>query len=769
MYHPQVVAAREAQLLQEPTFAKIFPHGIPSYSLQESATFTAGLRMAVDPKGAALRRLSQEEETFIAATRLRITFDYEYFASRFVMIDQEGHGLRPLFPLWESQRFTLDVLAGLEMRRLKEGSPDGLLINILKARQLGESTLAESLVAHRILTKPNVRALTGADVEEQAGYLFRMVGRIFDHLPWFLKPSRFPFVKNREMGFSNGSFLKTAWGKSTRGALQAVSGAEGTKGAIGRGQTYSVVHISELATWENPEQLDAALFPTIPVHPDTLCILESTAEFAGDWWHQHWNVTGSGYGRFLNVFIPWGVEPTKYSSPPPLGWSPADATITQVAKAERELQRWLGREVKLTIAQIHWYETTRAFYEKKGELGTFLKEYPADDQECFQYAGKSVFTFEQLDQIDAAAKKPLLDVWAVEPARDVAELRRFAQTHPEEGETGGGPATSRPAPPLSPRLGVLATSKIAADLFPIPPGYGFRRLSQAALKALPSLRSSVMAIWEYPRLRGRRRYIIAVDVADGLGQEYSVATVVRQPTIEEPAEEVAQYVSNLVDTKQLAFIVDAMGRLYSDEDQIEAMAAVETNSHGLATQDNLQLHLGYGHFYTWEYLDVGNPERRYSTKIGWYTSPRSRPILLTSFRDAITTMDPITGLPDYILNSPITRAELRHFITPDILANAEHARGQFDDAIFSSAIGYYVAWRMAGGETEPIAERRRRRSALRAQQDQDQRHRRVGMDYRNTGATAQEQDLHLEAEDGEFADDLIGSDSGLHFDPRTVE
>jgi len=760
MYHPAVVAAREAQLLAAPALGRLYPHGLPIYSVDDSAVLTAQLRGIHTEKGGLSRNLTPEEDAFIAATRLRIILDFEYFAARFVRIDQEGHGLRPLYPLWESQRFVLEVLGRLERERLAAGHPDGLLLNILKARQLGESTLAETLAAHRLLTRPHTRALAGADVEEQAGYLFRMIARIYDHLPWFLQPQRLTYVKNRELSFANGSFVKTAWGKSTRGALIATSGQEGSKGAIGRGQTYAVVHISELATWENPEQLDAALFPTIPVHPETLVILESTAEFAGDWWHQHWQVSGTGLGRFTNVFIPWGVEPSKYALPAPPTWSPSSATREVAAKAERELQRWLGRTALLTRDQLYWYEQTRAFYQKKGDLGTFLKEYPSDDQECFQYAGKAIFTIEQLDAIDAAgSKRKLLDVWTVEPARDIAELRRLGDDDRVERDLR---PDRRPPAPLAPRLGPVA-ALTAHTAYPVPPGYGFRRLTPSELKALPSLRQSVLAIWEYPRPRGRRRYVMSADVSDGLGLDYSVIDIIRLPTIEEPAEQVAQYVSNTIDTKQLAFVCDAIGRLYPDEDGIEALAAIETNSHGLATQDTLQLHLGYSAFYIWEYADSASPDRRYSTKIGWYTSPRSRPILLTSFRDALITIDPLTGQPDFILNSPITRAELRHFITPGALADAAAARGQTDDAVMAGAIGYYVAWRLAGGETEPIAEKRRRRAALQAQAAAS-----IGkapIDWRNSPASAEDAADHREAED-EFADDLA-PDPGLHYDPRS--
>ena len=758
MYSPAVVAAREALACAHwPQFAT----GVPRYSLTESADWTAQLMAAVDDDGHLLRTLTEEEQTFIAATQLRCIFDFSYFAERFVWIDQEGHGLRTLYPLWESQRFLLDTLARLEEERYFTHYPDGLFLNVLKARQLGISTLAEALVAHRLLTRPHIRALAGADVEDQAGYLFRMIDRLYQQLPWFLQPARLYFTKNREMTFSTQSFLKTAWGKSTRGALQSITGQEGTKGAIGRGQTYSVIHISELATWENPEQLDTALLPTVPYTLDSLVIFESTAEFAGDWWHLQWQTADKGEGRFTNVFIPWYAEPSKYSLPAPTAWVPSALTLAHAEKCTRDSPKWTGRTITLSRDQLYWYERTRTYYTLKGELHKFLKEYPADDQECFQYAGRAIFTFEQLEAIDrAGSRRPLLDVWRVEPARDIAELRRLP---PESVQPESRLGARRPDPPLTLRVGPVA-SAVAHDAFPVPPGYGFSRISPDALKTLASLRQDVLAIWEYPRTRGPRRYVLAVDVGEGLGQDYSVVDVIRLPTIEDPAEQVAQYLSNHVDTKALAFICDAIGRLYADADGIEALAAIETNGPGLATQDTLQLHLGYSHFYVWEYADSASPDRRYSTKIGWVTTSRTRPLLLASFYAAVTNLDSLSQLPELILNSPSTRGELRHFVTVGTIGEAEAARGQHDDCVLAAAIGYYVAWRLAGGETEPLAERRARRQAQIALRAGDQAAQ--GVYWRNTAVTAEEMDHGLESDD-EFADDLGGGGSALHFDSRS--
>ena len=753
MYHPRVIAARESQLLNQLSYRAAFPDGISAYSVEESQARTEAILAATDERGQLLRPLSSDEEAFITASRLRVQFDFPYFAERFVWIDEEGHGLRSLYPLWESQQAALDRLGQLELSHLTDSHPDGLFVNILKARQLGMSTLSESLLAHRALFRPHTRALVGADVENQASYLFSMATRIYDHLPWFLKPQRLTFRTGRETSYGNSSLIHTAWGKSTRGELQETTGRQ--KGHIARGKTYSVVHISELSTWDNPGQLDDGLLPAVPVSPFSLVLFESTAKGAGNWWHKQWLATEDGIGRFVNLFIPWGVEPSKYSLPAPYDWTPLPSTLLQARRAEEVWPRYIGRTISLNRDQLYFYETTRAYYAKKGDLAKFFEEYASDPEECFLYSGRSVWTLDQLEQLDRLAR-PLIDVWRVEPAREIAELRR------DTTEDSAPPVDRRPPAPLSVRQ-PAASSSIGPQLFPVPPGYGFRRLSPTELKALPSLRDGVLAIYEYPRTRGPRRYILSADIGDGLGGDYSAITVTRLPTIEEPSEEVAKWASNRLSPTQVAFVCDAIGRLYADEDGIEACAAIECNNHGLSVQDTLQLHMGYNHFYVWEYADSASPDRRFSTRIGWLTTERTRPILLDKFYEATTTIDPITGFTDYRLNSPLTRGELRHFLVPDEqganLGDARAVGGQHDDCILSAAIGYYVAYRHAGGETEPIAERRRRREALKALHTERTQSR---PDYRNTGVTMDEADQGVDHAYDEFTD----HGAGLHFDPR---
>ena len=232
--------------------------------------------------------------------------------------------------------------------------------------------------------------------------------------------------------------------------------------------------------------------------------------------------------------------------------------------------------------------------------------------------------------------------------------------------------------------------------------------------------------------------MLSADVSDGLGKDRSVIDILRQGTLERVEEQVAQYISDQVQPRELAFVADCLGRYYCDDDGIEALAAIETNNHGLSTQDTMQLHLGYSHFYRWEVLDAIDPAARFTKKIGWYTTPRTRPIMLDHFHEAVTSFDPETGLPDLRINSPWTLGELADFQTEGALWEAEAARGAYDDCIMSLAIGHIVCWRLAGGEREPLSDRRRRLHQMRERQSRIEGDRTQQMDYRNMAYTEPE-------------------------------
>lgn len=421
MFHPEVIAARLAHTTAD--LADLLPGGrLPTYSHDECWARQRALADAVTAKREPLREITSEESAFILHERLRCKLDYRYFSERYAVVTKETQDASPLVPRWASQDLFLARLAELEYRRHQDGHPDGLLVNILKARQLGVSTETEVILAHRLLTQTSVRGLVAGDVPEQSKYLFGMAELVIDSAPWWLRPDLTFHQTGSYLQFATGASLRAAAGKSQRGGLQDRGGA---KGNIGRGKTYGLAHLSEISTWERPEQIEDGLMPGVPRRPRTFMVRESTAKGRNDYWHQEWKKAAKHLGRFTNIFIPWYIEPDKYWLPPPVNWIPATTTVQHADTVARTSPGFLlGTRHTLSRPQMYWYEQTRRTFEEDGELHKFLEEYPATPEEAFQHAGRSVFSSITLERVKTQERTPVA-ILRVEPARDIAILKAW--------------------------------------------------------------------------------------------------------------------------------------------------------------------------------------------------------------------------------------------------------------------------------------------------------------------------------------------------------
>jgi hypothetical protein len=249
-----------------------------------------------------------------------------------------------------------------------------------------------------------------------------MAERVIAGLPWWLKPRRVKFNTGSYWEGSNKSTLRIAAGKSQRGGLQDKGG---TKGNIGRGKTFQLVHISEVSTWERPEQLKDALLWGVPRRPQTFCVFESTAKGRNDFWHNWWRDTDRGLTRFTNIFIPWYIEPDKYWLPAPDGWEPGPVATAHAELVERTSAGFLlGQTVRLSREQLYWYECEYRAAEEADDLGRFHEEMPAVPEEAFQHSGRSVFSHNVLERLSRQERTPIA-VLHVEPMKDIAQLKAW--------------------------------------------------------------------------------------------------------------------------------------------------------------------------------------------------------------------------------------------------------------------------------------------------------------------------------------------------------
>ena len=281
------------------------------------------------------------------------------------------------FRLNDAQR----KLYAVAKRQQDAGKPVRLII--LKARQLGFSTLTEGLIFHACATRRNVNALIVAHREDATANLFRMSKLFYDELPAPVKPM-LRASNAQELVFENPSKLRSE--REARPGLRsrircATAGGRG----IGRSDTLQCVHLSEYAFW--PDGADgkastiAGILQAVPSLPGTMVVIESTANGFEDF-KERWDAAVAGENDFEPVFFAWFENPD-YSMPvvPGTEWTPE----------ERDLKE----AYQLTDEQLQWRRWCIA-NNCGGSLDMFRQEYPASPGEAFLHSGTGVFDNEQI-------------------------------------------------------------------------------------------------------------------------------------------------------------------------------------------------------------------------------------------------------------------------------------------------------------------------------------------------------------------------------------
>lgn len=344
-------------------------------------------------------QLTKEEREFIRNELVMAVFDYLYHAERYHFLLLDGGGLG-LFNSWGSQAIMLEHMRRIEeemYEALDAGLPvDGILMAWHKARQLGASLLAQSLLAHRATTTPHNRCLVASVEDLKTVTLFTRFERILEHLPWWFVPKITDQVKSRHLIFGelDSSIL-----------LQDSKQMSG----IGQGEQFEVSHLTEVASWAYPDEIEHNFFPTIPQSVRALSILESTAQGRGNWWHQFCTSLESGFTRrWKFVFVPWYAEPKKYRAAVPVDWTPTTVAKLHARMVEDTSPRYcFGKRVTLTQEQLYWWESTRDEYQRNGTLNIFLTNFCSTPEESFQHTGVSPFQTELLEKLRGKTSVPV--------------------------------------------------------------------------------------------------------------------------------------------------------------------------------------------------------------------------------------------------------------------------------------------------------------------------------------------------------------------------
>lgn len=249
-------------------------------------------------------------------------------------------------------------------------------IIILKARQMGFSTLTAAIIFWMAATACNVRAMLVAHKDEATKNLFQMMKRFYEYLPDPLKPMQ-KASNAQELVFDKPARYRgnaKGLGSSIR---CATAGGEG----VGRSYTLKALHLSEFAFWPGDKLATLiGLLQAVPDEPGTLIVIESTAN-GYDEFKKQWDaaVKAQREGRegFIPVFFAW-FEMKEYRRKVPAGFKRTDE--------EQQLAETFGLDDE-QLAWRRWCIDNNC----GGDLNKFRQEYPATPDEAFIATGQCVF------------------------------------------------------------------------------------------------------------------------------------------------------------------------------------------------------------------------------------------------------------------------------------------------------------------------------------------------------------------------------------------
>ena len=334
---------------------------------------------------AAEKRLKEEEEREKRKIAKEEGREYkkvtmtlqDYIENYFKIVDKQGN-LIPL-KLNSAQQVLYDTFK--EYYNMEKPCK----IIVLKARQMGFSTMTEAIIGSIVMTTFFTNALIMAHDPDSTNNIYNMMKRYYDNLPPELKPM-LKYSNAKLLQFENPS-NDDNFKRENGGLRSSVRVSTAGQHGVGRGATYKFMHLSEVAFWKEQDGRTVqdqftGLLQTLPQDGQSLLVVESTAN-GFNYFKQLWDSAVSGESDFIPLFFPWYQMPEyrrEYNG----------ETLTS---EEEELQE----EFALDNEQIMW----RRYAINTlcgGDVNMFKQEYPSTPEEAFIQTGNPFFDTEAIAQ-----------------------------------------------------------------------------------------------------------------------------------------------------------------------------------------------------------------------------------------------------------------------------------------------------------------------------------------------------------------------------------
>lgn len=364
-----------------------------------------------------MKKLSKEELFY-----LKLKNDKKWYIENFLKIRDKKSNLVP-FVLNDAQNIVMEKIKWCEENdKLKR-------FIVLKARQMGLSTLFEGLIYQDTTTNSFKNSMIIAHEDKATQNLFAMSKLFYDEIPDVLKPM-VKYSNEKALVFENPSNDITDK-RENPGLRSKITVATAGTTEAGRSATIHNLHASEVAFFPDARVTMLGLLQSVPDEMNTLVVLESTANGVGDWFHDMWQKAVKGENEFIPVFLPWFTD--KYYVRPFRSEAEREQfideiTITTTNQSGERLNTYeydLMIRHNLTLEQMNWRKYTVA-NKCQGSEELFMQEYPSTAEEAFLSTGRPKFSIKSLKKYQTITKPPIKTGYLTQEANNKVSFREDA-------------------------------------------------------------------------------------------------------------------------------------------------------------------------------------------------------------------------------------------------------------------------------------------------------------------------------------------------------
>jgi hypothetical protein len=341
------------------------------------------LEAGKDPRR-AYESLTHDELAFTAREVRRCLSNPNYYLQNYHFIRTKRLKITTICPFYDSQAVFMEEF-------MRQFELDGIIrIIVLKARQMGLTTISVALMCWLGFIHPMCHVISMSDEDERVSINFDMARTAYSFLEWWMKPEKRYDQKPSLLGFDR----KAQDDRDDSTGLEAKIYFESANQPSGAAYSKSLygAHMAEIGRYRTPKPITEGIFGSLVNYRHSIGIMESTAQGRHTVFHHLWKAAEAGK-FWAPIFIEWFREP---------GYLVTVPANFERTKEEDAIAALVKEECDFEIGdgQLAWRRAKIEEFAATGDEEIFPQEFPLTPEEAFVSSGLTAFPKRRLGEMN---------------------------------------------------------------------------------------------------------------------------------------------------------------------------------------------------------------------------------------------------------------------------------------------------------------------------------------------------------------------------------